>query len=145
MRITTSKFSFFTYLSTTILLVTGVLLFGCTTSSLGSNQGNASKIRQPEGSSEAFWDALEWTMLTPAEQTLWKKLGWNKASWQGKTEEPVSESKTWGELTNEERIAAKQLGYDEQSWNTLLQVSEIGEQLVRRLWSDMKKESIGVN
>jgi hypothetical protein len=120
MRTTMSKLASVMYLSTILLIGMGLLL-GCGTASAPDEQ-DASEIRRPaEGEDlEAFWDEFDWTDLTPAEQALWRLLGWDEASWQGEADEPASESKDWSELTNEERSAAEQLGYDETYWDSLL-------------------------
>jgi len=83
-------------------------------------------VREPEGNVEDFWNAQEWTALTPTEQILWGKLGWNQASWDEEIEAPDSEDKDWAELSDEERIAATQLGYVEETWNGV-EVQEIRE------------------
>ncbi len=119
MRTTLSKLSVILYVGMILLMVIGLLL-GCTTQPAGpSGQQETSAVRQPQGDEdlEAFWDKFDWTDLTPAEQALWQSLGWDEARWQGRADEPASESKRWSELTTEERSAAEQLGYDEQFWN----------------------------
>ena len=118
MRTTVSKLSGVMYLSTILLIGMGLLL-GCATPST-VDEHDTSEVRQPEEGEalESFWDAFDWTDLTPAEQALWRVLGWDEASWQG-AYEPASESKDWSELTDEERSAAEQLGYDETYWDSL--------------------------
>ena len=54
------------------------------------------------------------------EQEAWKKLGWDKASWDEETNIPASEKKKWKELSDGECAAAGQLGYDEKSWDATL-------------------------
>jgi len=78
---------------------------------------NLQEVRQPEGNVEDFWNAQEWTTMTPAEQALWETLGWSQASWDEEIEVPDSENKDWAELTTEEQSAASQLGYTEVLWN----------------------------
>ena len=114
----TLKLSFLIYLSTTLLLV-AMLFFGCA-SPPSANQSSpaTANVRQPEGNPEAFWNKFSWTDLTPAEQELWGKLGWDKDSWDGKALPPHTEDMDWGELSSEERTAAEQLGYDRFYWNS---------------------------
>ncbi|MCI5222720.1 MAG: hypothetical protein D3924_08640 [Candidatus Electrothrix sp. AR4] len=96
------------------------MLFGCMV--LLSGCSGISTVRQPKRGMplEEFWDAFDWKDLAPAEQKLWGLLGWNKASWQGDTDEPASEGQPWRKLSNEERHAAIQLGYDKRYWDRLL-------------------------
>ena len=119
MRTTMSKLSGVMYLSTILLIGMGLLL-GCATPST-LDEHDTPEVRQPdEGEAlESFWDAFDWTDLTPAEQALWGVLGWDEASWQGEAAEPTSESKDWSELTYEERSAAEQLGYNQPYWDSL--------------------------
>lgn len=108
------------YLLTILLMGIVGLLFGCTSSAMPA-QPDPSEVRQPaEGEDlEIFWDAFDWSELTPAEQELWGALGWDEASWQGDADEPASESKDWSELSEEEQRAAEQLGYDQAYWDSV--------------------------
>jgi len=67
---------------------------------------------------EAFWNSLEWDVLSPAEQALWNVLGWDAESWSGAAPEPASESKNWADLSDAERFAAGKLGYDQVIWDS---------------------------
>jgi len=91
-----------------------------------TSDSNVEEVRKPEGNVEDFWNAQEWTALTPAEQALWGKLGWNQASWNEEIEAPDSENKDWAELNGEEQSVASQLGYVEETWNGI-DVQEIRE------------------
>ncbi len=104
-----------------VVLLIGILgLFLSCTGPATPAQPDASDVRQPEEgeSLEAFWDAFDWSELTPAEQELWGVLGWDETSWQGEADEPISESKDWSELSEEEQRAAEQLGYDQAYWDS---------------------------
>ncbi|MCI5211116.1 MAG: hypothetical protein D3910_20550 [Candidatus Electrothrix sp. ATG2] len=87
-----------------------------------SGRSVISTVRCPEDGMELeeSWDAFDWKELKPAEQMLWRLLGWNVASWQGHAEEPISEGLSWRELSREERDAAMQLGYEKRYWDRLL-------------------------
>ncbi len=102
------------------LMDIAVMVSGCMV--LLSGRSVISTVRCPENGMalEEFWDAFDWKELAPVEQKLWGLLGWNKASWQGHAEEPISEGLSWRELSSEERDAALQLGYDKRSWDRLL-------------------------
>ena len=64
-----------------------------------------------------FWEEVGWTDMTPAEQALWKKLGWDEASWEGDAKQPASEDKYWNQLSSEEKAAATTLGYTKETWD----------------------------
>ena len=64
-----------------------------------------------------FWEEVDWEGMTPAEQWLWKVLGWTEASWNEEEKPPASEDKYWKQLTVEERFAAERLGYTKASWD----------------------------
>ena len=64
-----------------------------------------------------FWEEAGWSDLTPAEQALWMKLGWNEASWEGDAKQPASEDKYWNQLSAEEQAAATALGYTKATWD----------------------------
>ena len=81
-----------------------------------SIDSDVQKIRKPEGNVENFWNAQKWSMLNPAEQALWGKLGWTEINWKDDTQ-PPSENKTWLKLSDEERAVAEQGGYAEETWN----------------------------
>lgn len=66
---------------------------------------------------EAFWNSLKWDKLSPAEQNLWRVLGWDEKSWSGASAEPSSEEKYWDELSDAERFAAGKLGYNKTIWD----------------------------
>ena len=72
------------------------------------DEKGASEIRQPQGNEgvEAFWNSFKWTELNPAEQALWGKLDWSKASWERKAPAPAFEKKAWAELSSDERDTA---------------------------------------
>ena len=114
---TISKLSFLIYPSTVLLLV-AMLLFGCASPSATQSPTATENVRQPRGNPESFWNKFYWSDLTPAEQELWGKLGWDKDSWDGKALSPSSENMDWSELTSEERNAAKQLGYNRVYWDS---------------------------
>lgn len=92
------------------------LLLGCGGDS-GTSPG-ATGVRQPEGDVNAFWNQFDWSALTPAEQDLWRTLGWDEDSWQGDADPPPSEGADWSELSDSGREAATQLGYGEELWDT---------------------------
>ena len=112
-----SKLSFLIYISTMLLLF-AVLLFGCASPPSETQSSPATAdVRQPKGNPETFWNKFNWSNLTPAEQELWRKLGWNEDSWTGKAPPPATEEMDWSELSSEERKAAGQLGYDRFYWD----------------------------
>jgi hypothetical protein len=100
--------------SRTIVLMTvlmGVaLLFGCAT----SGKVDPNMVRTDDLS---LWDEAGWSELTPAEQELWKVLGWDEASWEGEAKKPPSEDLYWNQLSEEERSAATKLGYTKETWD----------------------------
>ena len=115
---TMSRLSSLIYLST-MLFLAAMLLFGCASPPSATQSPPATaNVRQPTGNPEVFWNKFSWSNLTPAEQELWGKLGWNKDSWDGKALAPSTEDTEWGELTSEERTAAEQLGYSPFYWNS---------------------------
>ena len=71
MRTKTSKVTFFICLAA-ILLVSGVLLLGCATT---SSKIDPSTVRNDNID---FWEEIGWTEMTAAEQALWEQLGWNE-------------------------------------------------------------------
>ena len=71
-----------------------------------------------EQNPETFWEKFYWSDLTPAEQELWGKLGWDKDSWDEKAPPPRTEDMGWSELSPVERNAAKQLGYNSFYWDS---------------------------
>jgi hypothetical protein len=64
-----------------------------------------------------FWEEVGWSDMTPAEQALWMKLGWNADSWEGEAKQPASEDKYWKQLSAEEQAAATALGYTKATWD----------------------------
>ena len=115
---TMSKLSFLIYLSTMLLLVT-MLLFGCASPPSATQSSPATAdVRQPKGNPETFWEKFYWSDLTPVEQELWGKLGWDKDSWDEKAPPPRTEDMSWSELSPVERNAAKQLGYNSFYWDS---------------------------
>ncbi len=64
-----------------------------------------------------FWEEVDWGDMTPAEQTLWNKLGWDADSWAGEAKQPASEDKYWKQLSAEEQAAATALGYTKATWD----------------------------
>ena len=93
-----------------IVLMSVALLFGCATSGkLDPNTVRSDDI--------AFWEEVSWVDMTPAEQALWMKLGWNEASWEEEAKQPASEDKYWNQLSEEEQAAATALGYTKESWD----------------------------
>ena len=107
MRTKTSKF-FLLFCLSTMLLVGAMLLSGCTKTI------DPSTVRSDN---LELWEEIGWADMTPAEQALWKKLGWDEDSWEGEAKKPPSEDKYWRQLTDEERSAAEQLGYTKESWD----------------------------
>ena len=92
-----------------IVLAMGVvLLLSCAGGKL-----DPSAVRQDLN----LWEEAGWSELTPAEQELWKVLGWNEASWVGEAKKPPSEDKYWNQLNPEEQAAASKLGYTKESWD----------------------------
>ncbi|MCG6909340.1 MAG: hypothetical protein LJE94_04360 [Deltaproteobacteria bacterium] len=93
-----------------VVLMSVALLFGCASSGkLDPNMVRTDDLQ--------FWEDCAWTDMTPAEQDLWKVLGWNEASWEGEAKQPASEDKYWNALTPEEQAAATALGYTKESWD----------------------------
>ena len=114
---TTLKINFLLFLST-MLLVT-LMFFGCTSTQTGTQSPPAiENVRQPSGNPETFWNNISWSELSPEEQELWGKLGWDKASWDGTAPPPATEEMEWSELSQEERTAAEQLGYSRFYWDS---------------------------
>jgi hypothetical protein len=111
-----SKRSFLIYL-TTMLLLGAMLLFGCASPSATQSSPATENVRQPKGNPESFWYKFLWSDLTPEEQELWGKLGWDKDSWDEKTLAPPTENMDWNELTPEQRSAARKLGYNRILWD----------------------------
>ncbi len=64
-----------------------------------------------------FWEEVDWSDMTPAEQALWMKLGWDADSWAGEAKQPASEDKYWKQLSPEEQAAATALGYTKATWD----------------------------
>lgn len=78
---------------------------------------NESRPRPHYDAPEAFWDALAWDDLNPAEQNLWGILGWNADNWDGDGAAPASEGKNWADLTDVEQFTATRLGYLQTTWD----------------------------
>ena len=93
-----------------IVLMGVSLLFGCATS--GKMDPNTVRSDNID-----FWEEVAWADMTAAEQELWKKLGWDEASWEGDAKQPASEDKYWKQLSDEEQAAATALGYTKESWD----------------------------
>ena len=93
-----------------VMLMGAALLFGCAT----SGKLDPSTVRTDDLN---FWEECSWTDLTPAEQELWKVLGWDEASWEGEAKQPASEDKYWNALSAEEKAAATALGYTQKTWD----------------------------
>jgi hypothetical protein len=93
-----------------IVLMSAGLLFGCAT----SGKMDPNTVRSDD---IAFWEEVGWADMTPAEQALWKKLGWDEASWEGDAKQPASEDKYWKQLSAEEQAAATTLGYTKATWD----------------------------
>ena len=93
-----------------MVLVSAALLAACAT----SGKLDPNTVRTDDLS---LWDEAGWSELTPAEQALWKILGWDEASWEGEAAQPASEDKYWFGLSEEERAAAEKLGYTKESWD----------------------------
>ncbi|EGV31115.1 hypothetical protein ThidrDRAFT_2220 [Thiorhodococcus drewsii AZ1] len=75
-------------------------------------------IRQPTGEVNAFWHGFAWFDLTPDEQALWTVLGWDPASWTGKSPAPASQRMKWSALPTMDRLVAEKLGFDASSWDS---------------------------
>lgn len=86
------------------------LLFGCAT----SGKMDPNMVRTDDLN---LWEEASWSELTPAEQELWKVLGWDEASWEGEAKKPPSEDLYWNQLSEEERMAATKLGYTKETWD----------------------------
>ncbi|WP_461482376.1 hypothetical protein [Porticoccus sp.] len=76
-----------------------------------------SVIRHPGPLPEAYWNGFDWSELTGAEQSAWKRLGWDEDSWAGDTPAPDTSTTPWEELTDDQRDAAADLGYAQESWD----------------------------
>ncbi len=74
-------------------------------------------VRVPPGDPTAFWDEMDWTDMTKAEQALWGVLGWTEESWSEEAKPPASEDKYWNQLSDEEREACEKLGYTKELWD----------------------------
>jgi len=69
-------------------------------------------------SNTCAWENFSWEDLTPAEQRVWARLGWNARLWDSDDDAaPASADKDWSELSNAEHTAAWQLGYTQWSWD----------------------------
>jgi hypothetical protein len=97
-----------------IALMSVALLFGCATSGKDEGKLDPNLVRSDN---LKLWDEAGWTDLTPAEQALWKDLGWDEASWEGEAKKPPSEDMYWKQLTDKERMAAEKLGYTKETWD----------------------------
>lgn len=86
------------------------------TGAFGTAQA-ADGIRVPSNS--CSWENYSWDELTPAEQRVWARLGWNARLWDSPDDAavPASADKEWGELSEGERAAAWQLGFTQRSWD----------------------------
>lgn len=93
-----------------VVLMSVALLFGCAT----SGKLDPSTVRTDDLN---FWEECGWADMTPAEQDLWKVLGWDEDSWEGEAKQPASEDKYWGGLSAEEQAAATALGYTKATWD----------------------------
>ena len=93
-----------------VVLLSAALLFGCAT----SGKLDPTTVRTDDLN---FWEECAWTDMTPAEQDLWKVLGWDEASWEGEAKQPASEDKYWKALSAEEQSAATALGYTQATWD----------------------------
>jgi hypothetical protein len=78
------------------------------------HQDAAARTSSP---SVCAWSERDWSDMTPAQQALWVRLGWNRARWDG-DKPPASDAKDWSQLTADERSAASQLGYGPRNWDT---------------------------
>jgi hypothetical protein len=105
--------------SASLIILTAALLLGLLLGCTG--QPDTPEVRRPASGEdlEAFWDAFDWSELTPTEQELWGVLGWDEASWQGEADEPASEEMDWSELSADQQRAAEQLGYDQAYWDAV--------------------------
>ncbi len=105
-------------MSITIRKLAGSAAFAMllTVGTLGAAQA-AEGIRVP--SNTCVWEDYGWQDLTPAEQRVWAKLGWNSKLWDSDDDAamPASATKDWTELNNAERAAAWQLGFTQWSWD----------------------------
>lgn len=86
------------------------LMFGCAT----SGKMDPNMVRTDDLN---LWEEAAWSDLTPAEQELWKVLGWDEASWEGEAKKPPSEDLYWNQLSDDERMAATKLGYTKETWD----------------------------
>lgn len=66
-----------------------------------------------------YWQVTEWSDLSPREQVLLGRLGWNARSWGSDDASlfPASDTRYWSELTPSERAINEALGQTEQSWD----------------------------
>ena len=93
-----------------VVLLSAALLSGCAT----SGKLDPTTVRTDDLN---FWEECAWTDMTPAEQDLWKVLGWDEASWEGEAKQPASAAPSWGGLSPEEQAAATALGYTKETWD----------------------------
>ena len=93
-----------------VVLLSAALLSGCAT----SGKLDPTTVRTDDLN---FWEECAWTDMTPAEQDLWKVLGWDEATWEGEAKQPDSEDKYWKALSAEEQTAATALGYTQATWD----------------------------
>jgi|GEM_PF-1214153 len=75
------------------------------------------EIRDPGEDPEAFWDDMDWSELSAAEQALWMVLGWSEQAWDGEASEPESESLNWQDLSLQQQAAGRLLGYSTSTWD----------------------------
>lgn len=77
---------------------------------------DATRPRRPHEDVDAFWRALDWDELRPAERHLFGLLGWSEASWSQDEPAPASARQAWTALSPNQQAAARHLGYDLLTW-----------------------------
>ena len=94
-----------------VVVVGGILIYAFY--QLSQSRNAPSPPPQPRGMPD--WDNMDWTDLSPSQQSEWGTLGWDRQSWDANTP-PASASKSWEELSDAERNAAQALGFTEATW-----------------------------
>ena len=73
----------------------------------------------PGQSDPCYWMNVRWAGMTPIEQELMGRLGWNATNWDSEdtADDPPSETEYWADLTDQEREINAALGMTEERWD----------------------------
>ncbi len=65
----------------------------------------------------AYWDNMDWDMLTKAEQKLWGILNYNEPNWMGDAKPPKEDDYYFNQLSKAQQAAIKKMGYSKKIWD----------------------------